>query len=92
MLTFCRSIEKALEHLRTSKKNVVVPEEFPYAQAREMFMHPEVLSKDDIPAMKWKKVRTVNPIPPSDTTGDLLKPSCTSFRHLCLSSIRISER
>ncbi|GMH33481.1 hypothetical protein BSKO_01315 [Bryopsis sp. KO-2023] len=49
-----RTMEKVLEHLRT-KKNHSVPEEFPFDEARKMFNHPEVLSKDQIPELKWKK-------------------------------------
>lgn len=30
-----------------------MPEPFPYKEARELFLHPEVLKADDVPALKW---------------------------------------
>ena len=50
------SIEKAIEALRESKGDKWVVEDFHYERARELFRHPEVLFKDDLPEIKWTKV------------------------------------
>lgn len=51
------TIEGVLKHIRKSSSKVV-PDPFPFAEAREFFRSPDVLSGDQLPALKWGDVDT----------------------------------
>ncbi|ODV86761.1 hypothetical protein CANARDRAFT_195814 [[Candida] arabinofermentans NRRL YB-2248] len=47
------SIEKIIEYIETDPKTKYkIPEDWPYKEARELFLHPEVLNGEDV-ELKW---------------------------------------
>ncbi|ODV97172.1 hypothetical protein PACTADRAFT_48920, partial [Pachysolen tannophilus NRRL Y-2460] len=51
------SIENIIEHIKNSEKlsaKYILPENWPYNEARELFLHPEVLDPNEI-VLKWEE-------------------------------------
>lgn len=46
------SIDEAMKELRANKK-YVIPEPFPFTEARRLFLQPEVVDCDTLPELKW---------------------------------------
>eukprot|EP01055_Gregarina_sp_Pseudo9_P002672 Gregarina_sp_Pseudo_9__2671@NODE_291_length_3272_cov_19_942468_g272_i0_p1_GENE_NODE_291_length_3272_cov_19_942468_g272_i0NODE_291_length_3272_cov_19_942468_g272_i0_p1_ORF_typecomplete_len388_score79_35XPG_I/PF00867_18/5_3e31XPG_N/PF00752_17/5_4e26XPG_I_2/PF12813_7/3_8e055_3_exonuc/PF01367_20/6_4e05_NODE_291_length_3272_cov_19_942468_g272_i03001463 len=50
------TIENVLEELRkTESKNITIPEDFPFQEARQFFLNPEVTPAENIPELIWRE-------------------------------------
>jgi 5'-3' exonuclease len=47
------TIEAVIAHIKASESKLVIPEYFPYQEARQLFLQPEVVDVQTLPEFKW---------------------------------------